>query len=99
VVYLAYWLGDKTLQSFLARVLLSFIPRNSMLIHMDAETDVLLSRHPDDAINEDYIKFQRKAYNEFAKSLKAITIDTTSCSVEENFLYIIKHLNNTPNNG
>jgi thymidylate kinase len=99
VVYLAYWLGDDILQSFLSRVLLSFIPRDSVLIHIDAETDVLLARHPDDAINEDYILFQRKAYNTFAKSLKAITIDTTSCGVEENFLRIIQHLNTMSHNG
>jgi len=92
VVYLGYWLGADTMDGFLAKVLLNFIPQNSVLVHMDADTDVLLARRPEDFINEDYIAFQRNAYKTFAKALNAISLDTTSCSVEENFQNVTHHL-------
>jgi cytidylate kinase len=59
---------------------------------MDADTDVLLGRRPEDFINRDYIVFQRNAYMTFAKALDAISLDTTSCSVEENFQNVTNHL-------
>lgn len=96
VVYLGYWLGDDTMDGFLAKVLLNFIPRDSVLVHMDADTNVLLGRRPEDFINKDYIVFQRNAYKAFAKSLNAITVDTTSCSVEENFQNVTRHLDVHP---
>jgi len=92
VVYLGYWLGEDTLLSFLSRVLLSFVPRDSFLIHMDAETSVLLQRRFDDVITEDYIVFQRKAYKTLARSLNALTIDTTSSGAEENFQRILQYI-------
>jgi len=95
VVYLGYWLGKNSLQSFLAKVLLNFIPKDSVLIHLDAETHTLLERHPDDVISRDFIVFQRQAYGMFAESLKAISIDTSTCGIEESFQRIIKHLNAT----
>jgi hypothetical protein len=93
VVYLSYWLGPHFLRGFLAKVLLNFIPRGSMLIHVDAETKVLLERRPNDVISQDYIAFQRRVYCMFAKTLGAVTINTSADSIEQNFKRIIKHLN------
>lgn len=92
VVYLGYWLGRDFLRGFLAKVLLVFIPRGSMLIHMDAETKVLLERRPNDIVTQDYIVFQRRVYRMFAEMLEAVTISTSTRSVEQNFQHIIKHL-------
>jgi thymidylate kinase len=92
VVYLGYWVGHDTMNSFLAKVLLNFISPKSVIVHMDAQTSVLLQRRPEDFINRDYITFQRNAYTEFAKSLHAIHIDTTVHTVDENFRYITKYL-------
>jgi len=93
VVYLSYWLGPDFVRGFLTKVLLNFIPRGSLLIHVDAETKILLRRRPNDVITQDYIEFQRKAYCMFAETLGAVTINTSADSIEQNLKRIIKHLN------
>lgn len=96
VVYLSYWLGYDFLQSFLTKVLLSFIPQDSVLIHLNAETEVLLERLERiryDVATQDYIVFQRRVYCILSKMLKATTIDTSRCSEKETFQRIVKVLN------
>jgi thymidylate kinase len=93
VVYLGYWLGPDFLRSFLAKVLLNFIPRSSILIHVDAETKLLVERRPNDIITKDYIVFQRRVYRMFAELLGAVTLNTSTRSVKQNFQQLIRHLN------
>lgn len=92
VVYLGYWLGHDFLNGFLAKVLLNLIPRSSLLIHLDAETQTLLERSQNDVVTKDYIVFQRRIYRILAKRLKATTIDTSKSSIEETFQHIIENL-------
>jgi len=95
VVYLSYWLGYDFLQSFLARILLNFIPEGSVLIHLDAETQLLvgrLKRIRYDIATQDYIVFQRRVYRMLNKMLKATTIDTSKCNEREVFQRIVKVL-------
>jgi len=96
VAYLSYWLGHDFLRSFLAKVLLNFIPKGSVLIHLDAETQDLLERLKRiryDIATQDYIVFQQRVYRALSKMLKATTIDTSICSEKDTFQRILKVLN------
>ena len=83
VVYLGYWLGYGYLTSFSAKVLLRFIPEDSVIIHLYAETDTLLKRSFDDEVTQDFIEFQQDIYHKMAKRLDAISINTSKSSVEK----------------
>lgn len=96
VVYLSYWLGYGFLQSLLAKVLLNLIPQGSVLIHLDAETEVLLERLKRiryDTATQDYIVFQQRVYRILSKMLKATTIDTSRYNEKDTFRRILKVLN------
>lgn len=95
VVYISYWLGYDFLRSFLAKVLLNFIPKGSILIHLDAETQDLLERLKRiryDIATQDYIVFQQRVYRVISKTMKATTIDTSRYSIEETFQRIVNLL-------
>lgn len=93
VAYLGYQLGHDFLQSYLAKILLNFIPADSVIIHLDAETRALIERLRYDTATKDFIVFQRKIYQILAKTLGAITIDTSKYNIKETFQQIIKVLN------
>ena len=98
VVYLGYWLGPDFFRSYLAKILLNFIPQGSLLIHLDAETQVLIKRLYYDTATIDFIVFQKKIYRVLAKMLGAVTIDTSRFGIKEVFQQIIKVLNIQQNN-
>ncbi len=59
------------------KTIFNFIPKASLLIYIDADYDVFLSRgHVDEGI--DFIQFQRKFYSELARKFDAIVIDTSN---------------------
>lgn len=93
VVYLAYWLGHGLLQGFLAKVLLSFIPRDSVLIHLDSEAQILSERIQNDIVTEDFLAYQQKVYPLLAKKLGAVTINTSNFSIIETFQHILEVIN------
>lgn len=94
VVHLSYWLGNDFLQNFLSRVLLGFIPQGSMLVHLDAETQVLLERsaRAKDNIASSFIIYQRRIYQTIAENLGAITVNTSKLDTEATFNSILKIL-------
>ena len=92
VAYLGYWLGEDFLQSFWARSLISFIPRNSKLIFLDGDTQDLLKRIRNDYVRRDFLVFQRRVYHCFAKVLGATVVNTSESNVEEAFRSIIASL-------
>ena len=92
VVYLGYWLGQGFLHGFLAKILLSFIPLGSVLIHLDAEMQILMERTQNDIVTQDFLVFQQKVYQILAKKLGAVTVDTSKCSVKETFQRILQVL-------
>lgn len=93
VVYLSYWLGYDFLQGFLAKILLNFIPKDSVLIHFDAETQLLLKRIQNDTVTKDFVVFQRRVCYILAKMLNAVTIDTSKSDVKQTFQQILEVLN------
>jgi len=88
VAYLDYWLDSDFLKSVTARALLGFIPRGSTLIHLTAETQVLIERLKKvryDTATLDFIVYQQKAYHVLSKALKTTTIDTSNTNIEATF--------------
>jgi hypothetical protein len=79
-------------ESFLARIMLSFIPSNNILIHIDAPYAVIERRKGSYVDPLEYIEFQRRTYFAFAKRMGAITIDTSSLSKEETHNAICQHI-------
>lgn len=92
LVYLTYWLEKDFLRSFSAKVLFLFIPRSAVLIHLDAELEVLSKRLKYDTATKDYLLFQRKLYTNVAKILGAVTVSTSKSDVNETFQRILKIL-------
>jgi thymidylate kinase len=93
VAYLGYWLGQDVFESFLAKALLRFIPRGAVMIHLYAETEMLFKRIFDDDVTSDFIEFQQKVYPMLARSLGAVTINTSKLDVNETFKRILEVLN------
>ncbi len=94
VVYLGYWLGHGFFRSYLAKILLSFIPKDSVIIHLDADLQALIGRLHYDTATKNFLIFQRKAYGIYATSLYAKTICTSQNSVEETHRKIVETLKN-----
>lgn len=83
IVTLAYATRNESLMdSMLAKMVLKFIPSNSLLVFVDASYDAITSRgRTEDAI--DFIQFQRQSYKNFAIQLSAFVIDTSNKTVDE----------------
>jgi len=92
VAYLGYWLGPSFLNGSISRVLLSLIPKGSLLIHFDAEVSALVGRLSDDTSTEDFLVFQRRVYRKLALDLGAVTIDTTRKGIKETFESVLNIL-------
>lgn len=94
LAYIGYWGSPNILQSFLAKVFLGFIPRDSVLFYLDAKMDTLLGRIENDTVTRDFIVFQKKTYDALAKMLGANVIDTSKRDVQETFEDILGILDN-----
>jgi thymidylate kinase len=94
LVYMGYWISPVILRGFMARILLSLIPRDSILIYLNAQTETLLNRIKDDTATHDFIVFQQQAYDELARRLGAHVIDTTISNAQETFQKILGALAN-----
>jgi len=74
--------NDSMPDSFLAKAVLSFIPKNSLLIYVDASFEAICSRgRTEDSF--EYIEFQRRFYQNMAKTLNCVIIDTSDKTVQE----------------
>jgi thymidylate kinase len=74
--------NEKLVDSPIAKTALKFIPKNSVLIYIDATYDTIVSRgRREDSL--DYIEFQRRLYKKIADRLGAVIIDTSDKSVQE----------------
>jgi len=86
LVALSYFLKESTLVSSIsANLLIKLIPKNSLLIYLDADADIILRRKRDEPLAEHLIEFYKKAYSDILRKsgLVAITIDTSMATVED----------------
>lgn len=93
IATLAYLINDlKWTDSFLAKLLFKFIPKNTIFIHLDASYTSIQKRKNSHADPKEYIDFQRRTYSNFAKKMEAIVINTSNLSKEETHAIIRRYL-------
>jgi glycosyltransferase involved in cell wall biosynthesis len=80
VVYNSYFLG-RHFDPY-GRILLLMIPKNSLLIHLDATEEDVLSRRKGDILSEDFVHYQLEQYRRLALKLKALSIDTSTNDIQ-----------------
>jgi len=83
-VTIAYFINDVGfLQSRIVKLLLLFIPKNTIFIHLDSDYSTIMKRRNHIVEPYDFIKFQRVAYKMIESSVAAIFIDTSNINVEQ----------------
>lgn len=84
IVSISYSLNDPRFAfSFLARLMLRLIPKNSILIYLDSEYEEIRKRRGEMADTEEYILFQKSIYNVLSRVLGALRIDTSKRGIME----------------
>jgi hypothetical protein len=90
IVFIAYLIRDYNfLYRWKAKFLLKLIPRNAVLVHLYADTTVILKRKKFENLTSDFIDFQRKAYGDIAEYLGALSLDTSQRSEEDTFKTVL----------
>jgi thymidylate kinase len=79
LVSLSYFLRDPSLlNGRTASGILSFVPRNSILVHLDADVPLLLERRKNEPLTPQMIQYCRQAYGEIARRFPHVAkYDTT----------------------
>jgi thymidylate kinase len=86
LVTLSYFVKEPRLvSSTYAKLLVKLIPKNSLLIYFDADTDTILRRKKDEPLTEQLIEYYKKAYSDILRrlGLAAMTIDTSMTTIED----------------
>ena len=88
VVSIAYATNNPSLvDSWFASFVIYFIPKQSVLVYIDAEYSSILSRRGAEDSSES-IEFQRTCYSKFAHKLHALRIDSSNKNICEVFALI-----------
>ena len=96
IVSVSHFLGDnRFLSGYAAKILLTMVSKDAFLIHLDAETEVLIERRKEEEIDRDFIQFQRKAYPIFATFLGALSINTSDKDSMDTLKIILNKANNS----
>lgn len=82
--------NDQMLDSLLAKTVLKFIPKDSVLIYIDATYEAIYSRGRREDSKE-FIEFQRAFYSKIAKMLNATIVDTSNKNLSEVHNLICHH--------
>lgn len=81
VVYNNYYIGS-SFKAY-ARILLRMIPKDSLIVHLDASENDVMSRRLDDLVSRRFIEYQLENYRAIASSLHALSINTSVEGIEE----------------
>jgi len=93
IVNIAYFTNDLDfLRSRTARLLLCFIPKNTVFIHLDSDYSTMIKRRSHIVEPYDFIEFQRVGYKIIADSVGAKCIDTSNISVKQTSMRIMHWL-------
>lgn len=93
IVTVAYYTDDLGfLHSRTAKVLLCFIPKNTVFIHLDSDYSTIMKRRGHIVEEYDFIKFQRIGYKLLGNSVEATFIDTSNISIEQTSMQILNRL-------
>jgi len=84
IVTIAYFTNDLSfLQSRTAKILLRFIPENTIFIHLDSNYAALMKRRNRTVEPYSVIEFQKAGYKMIGNSLGAKCIDTSNLSIHQ----------------
>ena len=86
LVTLSYFLKEPNfLSSRVSKVLLRLIPKRSLLVYCDADTDVILRRKKDEPLTVQLIEYYKSAYRNLSRwsGLKMVVVDTGKNSAAE----------------
>ena len=90
IVSVLHFLGDyEFLHGNMAKILLTMVSKDAFLIHLDAETEVIMERRKNEELDLDFIQFQRRLYPSFATFLGALSINTSNKNVMDTFKIIL----------
>ena len=93
IVTVAYYTNDLGfLQSQTAKLLLRFVPKDTLFIHLDSNYRKIMKRRGNFVESRDFINFQRKGYRIIGNSVEATSIDTSNISVKETHMRIMQRL-------
>jgi len=93
IVTVAYYTNDLGfLKSRTARVLLSFVPKKTVFIHLDSDNSTITKRRGRIVDSHDFIEFQRRGYKIMGNSVEALFVDTSNLSVEQTQKQILRWL-------
>jgi thymidylate kinase len=94
VVMIAYMINEqKFMESHIARLMLRFIPKDSLLFHLDADYEEISKRRGSRVDPKHFIDFQRNMYAKFSRILSTITMDTSILSVMNTAEQIKRNIN------
>jgi len=78
IVTIAYSINDpRFVRSFIAKLMLRFIPKDTLLVHLDSIYEEISRRRGYEVDPKEYIEFQRGMYGMLSKTLRALTINTS----------------------
>jgi len=93
VVTIAYYVNDLGfLQSRTARLLLCFVPKNTVFIHLDSDYSNIIKRRSHTIEPRDFIEFQRIGYKTIGSLVRAEFVDTSRTSVKQTYTRIMHWL-------
>lgn len=79
IVSVAYLFNNPQLVNGITeKILLGFIPKGAIIVHLTAQESLLLKRRRDEPVTRGFLHFQIQMYNEYAEKLKAVSFDTTT---------------------
>ncbi|GAH62507.1 unnamed protein product, partial [marine sediment metagenome] len=84
IVTIAYFINDfGFLTSLGARLLLQFIPKDAVFIHLDSDYKTLMKRRGRNVEVKNFIDFQRVAYEKMEKLVNVISINTSILDIRQ----------------
>jgi thymidylate kinase len=84
VVSIAYAIDDDKFDSrLIAKILIRFIPKNSILIHLDSDYETVNKRRRNLTDPEEFFRFQQILYDKLSAYLGATKINTCEQGIEE----------------
>lgn len=81
VVYNQYFIGDSF--NIYAKILLRMMPKDALLIHMDAEKQDILRRREGDVLPKNFIDYQLTQYRFLASKINALCVNTSHNDIAE----------------
>jgi thymidylate kinase len=93
VATIGFFLQDESfVDSWAARFLYRLIPRDTLLVYLDADYPNIVQRRGERAEPEEFIAFQRRVYGILAARMRALVIYTPDHTVEETHAIIYSAL-------